>query len=351
MKNARSLLKSGYQLTRFLTKLKAKPSSLLILTHDYPDPDALASATALQFLLEKSFQISSKIVYGGVVGRTENRAMVELLKLPIHKLKPADLKKYKQIALVDTQPDFKNNSFPKSRKAFLVIDQHPSYKKPQADCAIIDTDCGATCVILAEACLLLGLDLPTPVATALAYGILSDTLHLYRASRKDVIETYLAILPSCDMRALAEMQNPPRTETFFEILAKGIKKSCAQKHLIFSHLGFIKNPDVVSQMADLLLSYEGMKFSLCTGRFKENLHLSFRMTEAAVEAQEILRDVLQDKGSAGGHDTIAGGNVKVGAVESQATWDKVEEEIIQRLLRRLKIGKATQRYVPFRVED
>lgn len=329
-----SLLKAGYQLARFLNRLAKKPKSVLILTHDYPDPDAIASAFCLQFLLERAYHTSSRMAFGGMIGRMENKAMVRLLNIPIRRLKKGDCKEYQKIGLVDTQPDFTNNSFPKNRKAFLVIDQHSANKKPNAECAIIDTECGATCVILAEACLLLELDIPTPVATALAYGILTDTQNLYRAKRRDVIQTYLAILPKADMRLLARIQNPPRSKHFFQTLVVGIGRAKVCRSLIFSHLGSVHSPDYVAQIADLLLSYRGMCFAFCTGRYKGKLHLSLRMKEGS--ANESLRSILE-KGEAGGHDTIAGGSFKVADPKQEGAWQKAEEAITQRLTKKLKL--------------
>jgi nanoRNase/pAp phosphatase (c-di-AMP/oligoRNAs hydrolase) len=198
---------SARKLLTFLDQNTGKISPLLILTHDYPDPDALASAYGLKYLVEKGYNMSARIVYQGIIGRMENRTMARILKLPVYKLKPEDLTNYTHTALVDTQPAFENNSFPKKRKATLVLDQHHSEIKPYADCAIINTECGATAVIVAKALQLKGLEIPERLATALVYGIISDTMNLYRANHKDVIQTYMKVVPYCDMKALAQIQN------------------------------------------------------------------------------------------------------------------------------------------------
>src|SRR5687767_9192412 len=44
----------------------------LILTHDNPDPDSLASAVALAFLLEQRAGVECRVAYGGIIGRAEN---------------------------------------------------------------------------------------------------------------------------------------------------------------------------------------------------------------------------------------------------------------------------------------
>ena len=132
-------------LLEFLSLKRDSLSPLLIVTHDYPDPDALASAMALSYLAQQYFGITSRIVYGGVIGRSENKELVKSLNTRLYKIRPEHLRKYRNIALVDTQPRFDNNPFPAKRKATIIIDQHLSVTKPSAELAIIDTDCGATC--------------------------------------------------------------------------------------------------------------------------------------------------------------------------------------------------------------
>ena len=46
----------------------------LILTHDNPDPDAVASACGLAYLLAHCAGLSTTAAYGGIIGRAENKA-------------------------------------------------------------------------------------------------------------------------------------------------------------------------------------------------------------------------------------------------------------------------------------
>jgi nanoRNase/pAp phosphatase (c-di-AMP/oligoRNAs hydrolase) len=334
-------------LLAFLAKNKKTLAPLLILTHDYPDPDALAGAFTLHYLCEARYGIPSRIAYGGVIGRMENREMVRMLKIPVHRLK-SDLKRYQRVALIDTQPEFENNPFPKTRRAALVIDQHSSLSQPSADLAIVDTACGATSVILAQALLASGLDLSPRVATALVYGILSDTLNLYRARRADVIETYLKILPHCDLKILARIQNPPRSRKFFATLAQGIRKTKRAGKLVISHLGWVENPDLVSQVADFLLNYERIHAVFCTGRYRGELRASLRMAGAAPDAGEVLRDVFVNRGGAGGRESIAGGSFRVGKEATEILWKKTERFLEGRLMKRFGISERSPFSYPFR---
>ena len=341
----------GRKLLRFFEHKKGSISPLLIVTHDYPDPDAIATAMALQYLAERLHGIKSRIVYKGIIGRVENRAMVSLLKVPVRKFRPSDIRAYEHAALIDTQPEFENNPYPRNKKVTLVIDQHPYVKRPLAELAIIDPDCGATSVILTQALLLSGLEIPKRVATALAYGILSDTLNLYRAHRTDIIQTYLDILPLCDMRALIRIQNPPKSKKFFSTLNRGLEGARAFRGVIVSHLGVVEHPDLVSEIADFLLTYKGMERSLCTGRYKDKLHVSLRSNRPTDETPEILRDIFDDRKEAGGHDMVAGGSFHVrGKDKAESRWQDAESLLVARLLKRFRLSAKADFYKPFQRE-
>ena len=57
--------------------------SLLILTHDYPDPDCIAAAFGISHLCSFWEIPTPTISFGGFVGRAENRAMVRFLNIPM----------------------------------------------------------------------------------------------------------------------------------------------------------------------------------------------------------------------------------------------------------------------------
>jgi nanoRNase/pAp phosphatase (c-di-AMP/oligoRNAs hydrolase) len=92
-----------------LLKVCRGRSPILILTHNNPDPDALASAWALKIFLKEEAGIESKIAYGGILGREENRGLNKLLKIGAVRLRASQLKKFPYFALVDCQPGGGNN--------------------------------------------------------------------------------------------------------------------------------------------------------------------------------------------------------------------------------------------------
>lgn len=321
---------------------------MLILTHDHPDPDAVASAQALAHLVKGICRASCRIAHGGIIGRVENQTMVRILKIPVRPLRrKSDLRRFRSVALVDTQPGFGNNPFPKDATAALVVDHHPRLRANGAACAVVDTTAGATSVILAEALLRAGGTIPTDLATALVYGIVSETQDLSRETRDRDIAAYRKLFPLTDIRSLALIQNPQRPEDFFRTLRSSLENAFTAGPLIGAHLGVVSTPDLVSQTADLLLTCEGMRWAFCTGRYLSRLHVSIRATRPGLHAGRLLQGVLGEKERAGGHWSMAGGSIALRAPVREGAWRRAEREVTKRLLRRIRLGRCRLRF-PFR---
>src|SRR5262249_58212054 len=88
------------------------PGPLVILPHDNPDPDALASAAAIKHLAAGLLEREAHIALGGIVGRAENRAMLTYLNITHVPVSEARFPRDTQVVLVDTQPGRSNNSPP-----------------------------------------------------------------------------------------------------------------------------------------------------------------------------------------------------------------------------------------------
>ena len=78
--------------------------NLLILPHNDPDPDAIASAAALGYLLAEKLNMETNLAYHGIIGRAENKALVNYLDQPFQALATVDAWDVPHVALVDTQP-------------------------------------------------------------------------------------------------------------------------------------------------------------------------------------------------------------------------------------------------------
>lgn len=321
-----------HPIAAFLSRQRGALSRLVILTHDHPDPDAIASAWALAHLAERLGGARSRIVYGGVIGRMENQTMVRTLRVPIRPVKSQELAQADHVALVDTQPPFQNNRFPPRRRATLVIDHHRRNPHTVADFLLIDETAGATTTLLAEALLAARLEVPSRLATALVYGISSETQNLGREAGPRDIAAYRAFFPKASIATLSKIQNPPRPGSFFTTLGRAIHHAFIIGRVIGVHLGSAPSQDVVAHMADFLLTHEKMRWSVVTGRYDGRLFVSLRTRNPRAEAGRLLWRLLGSGTSAGGHAMIAGGSIPVGTSASEAAWVSAERQVMTAFL-------------------
>ncbi len=324
---------SPHPILHFLAQQGSTLANFLILTHDHPDPDAIASAWALATLAERAYDVRARIGYGGIIGRMENQMMVRLLRIPLQPITPEELERCPHVALVDTQPPFQNNRFPPQRRATFVIDHHPRHAKTEADVMLIDEKAGATATLLVEALLASKLPIPSPLATALVYGIGSETQQLGREAGARDIEAYRRMLDRASMPVLSKIQNPPRPSSFFYTLGKAIHRAFTVKNIIGVHLGPVPSQDIVAHMADFLLTHEKMRWSIVTGRYDGRLYVSLRTYNPRAEAGRLLWRLLGGGTAGGGHSRIAGGAIDVGKEADEPTWQRAETQLVTAFLR------------------
>jgi nanoRNase/pAp phosphatase (c-di-AMP/oligoRNAs hydrolase) len=315
-----------------LLELLKDSESLLILTHDNPDPDAISAASCLRFIISKRLPTKVRVGYGGMVGRAENRRMLRFLKIHTVRLTETRIRKYKSILLIDTQPHTGNNSLPRRMQVKGVIDHHPERKSTQAQFTDIRPDYGAVATILAEYLFASGLDIPTNLATALFYGIASETQDLGREVSEADAAAYLRLFPKANKRLLSKIRRPVVKREHFAYLARAITNAVTYKHTIASCLGRVDNPDVVAQVAEMLLTLERMTWSLATGRYRDTVLVSVRTTRVKGRAGAVARRFVGSGGTAGGHDMVGGGQVDC-EDKTEKQRDEIEHRIVETFFR------------------
>jgi nanoRNase/pAp phosphatase (c-di-AMP/oligoRNAs hydrolase) len=313
---------------------------LLILTHDNPDPDALASAYALLKLVESLDGVTARIGFGGFVGRAENRTMVRELELPIFPTWAVNFEDVDLIALVDTQPGTGNNSLPPDREAAVVIDHHPLREETtRARFWDVREECGSSSTILTQYLQAAGVALEGHLATALFYGIQSETQDLGREATEDDIRASLALYPNADRELISRIRYPDLPRAYFQSLHRSLERARTRGPVVVSHVGKLDYPDLVAELADFYLRYEGAYWSFCIGRWEDDILISVRTSLKDAAAGQLLRRVVGNDGSAGGHGMMAGARVPVGHLSAEDVRLK-SEELVNRFLKELKVEDA-----------
>jgi len=319
---------------QFIDWVRGK-GNVLIVAHDNPDPDSLAAAMALKHLLLKSTGQDATITYGGMIGRGENRAMAELLEIDTVHFDQVDPDAYQVVCMVDTQPGTGNNSFPEDRSVHLVIDHHPA-RTICSTCRWVDIreNFGASATILLEYLLANDISFGTKLATILFYAIKSETQDLGRDWIRADREAYLYLLPLANNRILYQITHPKVPRQYYFSYNRAIEHSRLYGDVLVFNLFVIDNPDIVAEMADFLLRMDGVEVVLGMGQYRNEEVVSLRTSQQGINAGETIRAVLNGLGTAGGHHTTAGGQIRP-MVGKQAVQRELENSLTRRLLEHL----------------
>jgi len=293
-------------LAAFDSLFKAK-SRLLIIVHNNPDPDALASAAALSYLAKERYQADTSIACGGAVGRAENRVLLRHLKIRLKQIKRIRLSSYNLFAFVDTQPSAGNHPPLRLKNCHFVFDHHPLRAETRAELLLIYPELGATATILTLILRSLKLAIPSNLATALTYALSSETQNLKREATRLDLEAYLWVYVKANLRMLAEIMQPNLSHSYFRLLLMALKQALVFRNLICIHLQEISQPEIVSEMANFFLRHERISWVLVTGRFGKDLILSLRTRAKNRHAGELLSHIAQTDITVGGHEHSAGG--------------------------------------------
>jgi nanoRNase/pAp phosphatase (c-di-AMP/oligoRNAs hydrolase) len=322
---------------------------LLVLTHDNPDPDALAAAASLAFLVREEGKIATTVVFGGIVGRAENRALIQEMGLEFRGAEALEEASAAPVALVDTQPRAGNNSLPPGRIASIVLDHHP--RRSETTAATFEDvrpEYGASCSLLVEYLRAAGLEPGSQLATALFYGIQSETMDLGRETSPADIEASMYLYPRSDPEAISRIRHARVPAGYFRSMHDALASARRHGGVVTIPLGVLPYPDMVAEMADLFMKMAGVEWAIASGRHRDTLLLSVRTYDASAHAGELVQEAVGDRGSAGGHGTLAGGQVDVRQL-SDDDVAALQEKLIRDLLSSL--GVADEPLRPLVPED
>lgn len=324
-----------------LLRLARTRRRAIIGAQDRPDPDGMASAAALKRLLKERTRLHVVIAAGGEVGRAENRATLQVLGETLESLESLDLSSFDFRALVDTQPGFRNHSWPANVPVDLVIDHHPRAPARHGSVlADIRPKYGAASTILTEYLQTARVEPDPQLATALLYGIKTDTQNLGRGASPADIRAFLYLYPRSSPRLLAKIERERLSRDYFATLARALLACRLYDNVALCSLGPVSTPDMLGEMADFFLRIEGVRWSLCHGTFGGKLHLSLRTVLRQGNAGQLMARLLEGLGAGGGHGMVGGGQVPLPDPSPQAVEARARE-IELRFLRQVEVHTRT----------
>ncbi len=326
---------------KYLEQLKAmlpERGRVLIVPHNYPDPDALASAAALHLLLAERFRIQGQIVFTGMVSRAENREFLSHYRYTWRLLSQMrELRHRVPCLFIDTNPSASNVTVPTWGRPVAVVDHHPFRREDRWKGIYTDIrpGTGATASILYEYLKAAEVSIPRWLASLMAYAISTETLDLSRNCTPLDLEAYTALLSQANMSIIGEIRHASLPRIYYVRLQEAIQNAFVYGRVAWSHLDEVHEPEIVPEISDLLSRMERISWAFCTAYHEDNLIFSIRTVQKGANCASVLKRVVRKNGSVGGHQKMAAGHLEMRGLNPVEREER-RETFIKTLLGRIE---------------
>lgn len=283
-----------------------------ILLQPDPDPDGIASAYALRSLLGRK-RTTAPLISFGEVQRPENQALCDAIGIEVRVITPEDINEFDGLVLVDVQPNVFGDDPPERLKQpDVVIDHHPERTGYGATIRDIRVGYGATASIFTEYLRATKTEINPKLATALLYGIKSDTQYLGRQTSNRDMLSFAYLHASHSPALLRRIERPALPIEGMRALGRALSKAEVRDGIHILVLGRVRE-DVIPQVADMALQADGAEWAIAVGIVDRNLVFSVRNVGYVRAAGEVVRAVVEGLGVGGGHRSMAKGIIPLKA--------------------------------------
>ena len=324
-------LESGeleYKAKQFAEVLEGATDGLAVLTNDDPDPDSIASAVALQ-AIARDHGIDAVINYEGDIGHQENRAFVNLLGIELVSTEDGKpLSEYGAVAMVD-HGQSNDAEFDPEIDVDIFIDRHDPEKEVEAAFTDVRTNVSATSTILTKYLQEFELSPTEAVATALLYGIRSETVDFKRETTPADLTAAAYLHPFVNHDTLEQVESPSMSPETLDVLAEAIRNRRVQGSHLVSNAGFIRDRDALGQAAQHLLKLEGITTTAVFGICDDRIFLSARSKDIRMNIGNILQDAFSGIDEPGGHSTQGDVEIPLGIFTGIETNDDNRDTLLQ----------------------
>lgn len=278
---------------------------VFIQTHNFPDPDAIASAFGLQELL-KRYGIKTTICYHGTDVRSATASMITLLGIEMFSDRDIGMSAEDYIITVDAQKG-NSNILDLAGNEVACIDHHPTFCEAESyrfmDVRIV----GSCATIIADYYRANGVEMPERVATALLYGLKMDTKDFTRSVTQMDIDVFSYLFRLADNKMIRHFQTNVLQYDELEAFADSMHSIEIYNGIAFVFLDFTCADAFVATVSDFILDLDAVVFVVVYSRRANGFKFSVRSELDELDSGDITSKALKDCGSGGGHRTMAGG--------------------------------------------
>lgn len=282
---------------------------IYIQTHNFPDPDAIASAFGLQRLLAQH-EIPSTLCYDGRIDKLSASKMLEAFQIqmfPYEQLRP-DMAEEDYVICVDAQKHSGNiTDFVGGEVA--CIDHHLIFVPIEYRYQDIHPT-GAWATIIAQYYKQLPCLPDRHTATALLYGLKMDTLQFTRGVTELDIEMFAFLFPLCDQEMLARLERNNMEFNDLKAYGAAIESIEVYDKVGISNVPFPCPDALIAILSDFILALQEVEVAVVFSKREDGIKFSVRSEDPAVHAGHLVRDALYGYGDGGGHAEMAGGMIR-----------------------------------------
>jgi nanoRNase/pAp phosphatase (c-di-AMP/oligoRNAs hydrolase) len=273
--------------------------TVVIVSHDNPDPDSLGSALGMQRLLKFwNPNIKTVILYGGEISHPQNKTMVNILNInPVLKQDYKETVDNRVFIVVDSIPD---RSLP-NEECLYTIDHHKgdTRKSKYKDIRLV----GATSSIVWDYFQKEGLELDNTsdedmdVATALVVGIKTDTSDLSSDNVTDLdFDAYKHLIGFVNQRKLALIIKYPLPPYHFELRSRLDQEgnSMLDNGVFIGGIGYIvpSKRDALPTIAEERSRVEGTDTAIIFAIVGDNIEVSVRSNGLSLDVNAICQNLF-----------------------------------------------------------
>ncbi len=316
--------------------------SLLLLLHGSPDPDSIASAMALQELLQRTHGLARSVIASTEpLSRQQNYDFIFSMRINIQLVGNVDLASYRLVALVDAQPSFLNGilSF---LQPHIVFDHHPREGDWCAPVEDIRPNYGALSSMMTEYLLCAGIRGSRLLHTALLYGIKTDTDNFDRDTIAEDISAYTYHMKYANMQLIRRIelnQTPGGYLKYFDHAFHHMNNFRGRR---VCFLGTIESPDVCVQVADFYLRLIGTYYVVVAGIVKDRFIIVFRGDGYRQDCGVLAQKAFGLYGNGGGHRSAARMEIPLAVLKQQLNAELSQQKIDQFLIENLQNAQKTK---------
>lgn len=326
------LTQSATQKSRYENLLRTISSDDVLGIMIVADPDAIASALALKRLLWRKVR-QTRIFRVNTITRSDNLAMIRCLGISISDCSQIDTAAVTKWAIVDAQPhhqkEFERYDFS------IVIDHHPPAPDLRLPFMDIREDYGANASILTEYLRAADITPSTKLATALFYGIKTDTDNFVRTSTAADIKAFRYLYPHVNLNFIKKIELSEINTNNLTDFRHAFETLQFIGDTAYIHMGIVQNTDSLVILADFFMKMAEAEWCMVSGIHEGKIIIIIRNAGFRLDAGKVAARLFGKLGSAGGHRNAARVEIPVPVfTEEVGELAKVNEYIREKIKER-----------------